>query len=79
MYLTSIADVSTDPAWLKGIQPDADGGTPGEVTCAIIVVDKGNNVVDAFYMYFYAFNWGGVVLGNQLGKSCSQLKVVCID
>ncbi|KAL5392811.1 hypothetical protein DPSP01_000509 [Paraphaeosphaeria sporulosa] len=64
VYLTSTADVTTQPTWLRGIQPSASGD---EKTCAVIVVDKGNGVVDAFYMYFWAFNWGGVVLGNQLG------------
>ncbi|KAF1973319.1 hypothetical protein BU23DRAFT_135373, partial [Bimuria novae-zelandiae CBS 107.79] len=67
VYLASIVDVTTSPAWLNGIQPDANGGTGGKTTCAIIVVDKGKDAVDAFYIYFWAFNWGGVVLGNQLG------------
>lgn len=69
MYLTSIADVTTNPAWLNGIQTDLNGGTGDKKTCAIVVVDKGNGVVDAFFFYFWAFNWGGVVLGNQLGAS----------
>jgi hypothetical protein len=68
VYLTSIADVTTNPAWLNGIPPDANGGTGNEKTSAIIIVDKGNGVIDVFYMYFWAFNWGGVVLGNQLGE-----------
>ena len=68
VYLTSIQDITTSPKWLNGILPDSGGSTGSKKTCAIIVVDKGNGVVDAFYMYFWAFNWGGVVLGNQLGK-----------
>jgi hypothetical protein len=39
---------------------DAGGDTGDEKVCAIAVVD-------AFLMYFWAFNWGKVVLGNQLG------------
>lgn len=73
VYLTSIADVTTNPAWLNGIQPDANGGTGNDKTCAVIIVDKGNGVIDAFYMYFWAFNWGGVVLGAQLGTRSSSL------
>lgn len=68
MYLTSVADVTTNPAWLNGIQTDANGGTEDKKTCAIITVDKGSGTVDAFYMYFWAFNWGGVVFENQLGE-----------
>lgn len=67
VYLASSADITTNPAWLNGIQPAVDGSTSDEKTCAVIVVEKGNSIVDAFYMYFWAFNWGGVVLGNQLG------------
>ena len=33
----------------------------------IIVVDKGNGIVDAFYMYFYSFNQGPSVYGHELG------------
>ncbi|KAJ4346942.1 uncharacterized protein N0V89_010875 [Didymosphaeria variabile] len=40
VYLTSIADVTTNPAWLNGIQTGDDGGTGNEKTCAIMVVDK---------------------------------------
>lgn len=68
VYLTSNIDITTNPKWLQGIRPDASGSTGEEKTAVIIVVDKGNGVVDAFYMYFCAFNWGGVVLEKQLGK-----------
>ncbi|KAF2731478.1 hypothetical protein EJ04DRAFT_443010, partial [Polyplosphaeria fusca] len=67
VYLTSNVDVTTNPQWLNGIKPDENGSTGEEKSAVIIVVDKGNGVVDAFYMYFCAFNWGGVVLEKQLG------------
>jgi hypothetical protein len=63
VYLTSKDDVTTNPQWIKGVKPDASGKTDGAVTAAVIVNDKGNGNVDAFYMYFYAYNWGGEVLG----------------
>lgn len=63
MYLTSFEDVTKDPAWLKGLNAEAEGKKTG----VIIVVDKGSGVVDVFYFYFFAFNWGGVVLEKQLG------------
>lgn len=64
VYLTSIDDVSTNPSWLYGVVPDASGKTDGAVSTGIIVVDHGEGTVDAFYMYFYAFNWGGFYFGN---------------
>ncbi|KAF2244957.1 hypothetical protein BU26DRAFT_568938 [Trematosphaeria pertusa] len=67
VYLTSHVDITTNPKWLEGVKIDGNGGTAQEKTCVIIVVDKGNGTVDAFYMYFFAFNWGGVVLEKQLG------------
>jgi hypothetical protein len=63
VYLTSKDDVTKNPAWIMGVKPDASGKTQGAVTATVIVNDKGNGNVDAFYMYFYANNWGGTVLG----------------
>lgn len=62
VYLTSNDDVTQNPAWLKGNRPDASGKTSG-TTAAVIVNDKGGGNVDAFYMYFYSYNWGGLVAG----------------
>lgn len=76
VWLTSNDDVTTDPTWIKGTKPNASGKTEGATTAAIIVNDKGNGNVDAFYMYFYAYNYGGEVLGwKQLnfGKLYSHL------
>src|SRR5947199_7963589 len=36
VYLTSNDDVTKDPAWLKGVRPDASGKTNGAVSCCII-------------------------------------------
>jgi hypothetical protein len=63
VYLTSKDDVTKNPQWILGTKPDANGKTNGAVTAAVIVNDKGNGEVDAFYMYFYAYNYGGTVLG----------------
>ncbi|KAF1834183.1 hypothetical protein BDW02DRAFT_579811 [Decorospora gaudefroyi] len=63
VWLTSNDDVTKNPQWIKGTKPDAKGKTNGATTAAIIVNDKGNGNVDAFYMYFYAYNYGGEVLG----------------
>lgn len=67
VYLTS-KDVSKSPAWLYGITPDSDGVVPNAKTCVVITVDKGNGILDAFFVMFWAYNWGGTVLGQNLGK-----------
>lgn len=69
VYLTSKEDITTNPAWLAGVKPTDSGKTEDVMTAAVIVVDKGNGTVDAFYMYFYAYNWGGIVLDSiQVGE-----------
>lgn len=67
VYLTSKTDVTTNPAYLYGVAPDASGKTNGAVSCAIVVNDHGSGNVDAFYFYFYAFNFGGVYVGLTIG------------
>ena len=67
VYLTSVDDVTTHPAWLRGVQPDSTGKTIGATSCAIIVNDHGSGNVDAFYMYFYAYNQGVTILGQEIG------------
>jgi len=68
VYLTSNLDVTTSPAWLTGVVPSQSSyATPGAVSCAIIINDHGGGNVDAFYMYFYAYNQGNTVLWQELG------------
>jgi hypothetical protein len=72
IYLTSLDDVTVNPVpeWLKGVSKiDPAGGTNGDQTGSIIVVEKGKGVVDVFYFIFFAFNFGGIVLGKNLGWS----------
>lgn len=56
VYLTSHEgiDASPEPAWFRGITPDQQGRTGNGTGCAIIMVDHGGGLVDAFYFYFYA-------------------------
>lgn len=70
LYLTSKDNVTSNPAWLYGVLPDPTTyETPGIKSCAIISHDHGDGVVDAYYMYFYAFNLGENINGQILGKA----------
>ncbi|KAG6110047.1 hypothetical protein E4U13_005562 [Claviceps humidiphila] len=52
--LTSKDDVTTLPSWLMGDVPDETGRTANATACVVILVDKGQHEVDAFYFYFYS-------------------------
>ncbi|PUU84262.1 hypothetical protein B9Z19DRAFT_1070558 [Tuber borchii] len=78
VYLTSDDDPETQPSWLRGEHnrpvPIGNGGTDAGASTApgiIIWTEKGNNVTDAFYFYFYSFNLGNKVIdwrfGNHVG------------
>ena len=68
IFLTSNDDVSQNPPWLLGVTPDSEGKVHNAKTCVIVVAEKGNGIVDVFYFYFYAYNWGGIVLDQNLGE-----------
>lgn len=68
IFLTSVDDVTTNPAWLNGVKPDSAGKTNGAISAAVIVNDRGSGNVDVFYMYFFAFNRGNTVFGREIGS-----------
>ncbi|KAI4181088.1 MAG: hypothetical protein L6R41_006826 [Letrouitia leprolyta] len=67
IYLTSVDDITTSPLWLNGVMPDGNGKTNGATSCTVVVNDHGNGNVDAFYFYFFAFNQGNTVFGQEIG------------
>lgn len=68
VYLTSKVKPDENPEYLRGVLPDEDGKTADAVSSAIIVTDHGDDTVDAFYFYFYAFDFGGVYVGQNIGN-----------
>jgi hypothetical protein len=67
VYLTSKDNVTAKPQWLYEVLPIQWPLRLGARSCAIIVNDYGGGVVDAFYMYFYAFNLGETASNQVLG------------
>lgn len=63
VYLTSKDDVTDDPKadWLRSDygKPDANGLSGAPAT--IVLVNKPNGVLDAFFFTFFSFNDGGKV------------------
>ena len=68
VYLTSKDNIEDNPTWLNGITPDSNGRTNGATSCAIIVNDHGDGLVDVFYMYFYAYDQAGTYFGVNVGN-----------
>jgi hypothetical protein len=67
VYLTSKIKPDLNPEYLHGVLPNGDGKTDDAVSCAIIVNDHGDDTVDAFYFYFYAFDRGALDIGDHVG------------
>lgn len=69
IFLSSTTDLTKLPEFLHGQAPDpVTLRTNDAISTVVIVVDKGNGTVDAFYMYFYTFNDGPKVLWRQVGN-----------
>lgn len=66
VFLTSDTDFTTDPDWITGVhnQPNLINGEIKDAPATLIIVDKGNGWVDAFWFYFYSFNLGPFVMGQ---------------
>lgn len=68
VYLTSEINPNENPEYLRGVLPNEQGKTDGVVSSTIIVNDHGDGTVDAFYFYFYAFDFGGTYVGHNIGN-----------
>jgi hypothetical protein len=47
---------------------EGEAGGRSEAPAVLLVMDKGNGIVDAFWFYFYSFNLGNVVLNVRFGN-----------
>lgn len=64
LFLTTLEDTN-DPEWLTGKSniPNLSSGKIKDAPATLVVVDKGNGWVDAYWFYFYSFNLGPFVMG----------------
>ncbi|EEP75583.1 conserved hypothetical protein [Uncinocarpus reesii 1704] len=56
IFLTSSEGIRALPDWFKGVRPNSDGKTEGAISSTIVVTEREDGVVDAFYFYFNASN-----------------------
>jgi hypothetical protein len=63
VYLTSNEGIQALPSWFQGTKPSSSGSTGSTIASVIVTVAKPNDIVDAFYFSFYAYNQGNWVLG----------------
>lgn len=68
--------MTSNPPWIEGAKvadlegaeyKGTTGGQDSARTGAIIIVEKGQDLVDVFYFVFWAFNYGGEVIKKNLG------------
>jgi hypothetical protein len=50
------------------IHAQAVGGGRSDAPAILLVMDKGNGIVDAFWFYFYSFNLGNTVVNVRFGN-----------
>lgn len=62
-FLASRDDFDQNPGWLLGSRPEYGTGHIKTGPAVLVVADKGNGWVDAFWFYFYPFNWGPYIMG----------------
>ncbi|KAL4801421.1 hypothetical protein BDV18DRAFT_149427 [Aspergillus unguis] len=69
-YLITDEDVRDELRKRYGGEPISikEVGGRSEAPAVLLVIDKGNGIVDAFWFYFYSFNLGNVVLNVRFGN-----------
>ncbi|ANB12802.1 Vps62p [Sugiyamaella lignohabitans] len=66
LFLSAVEDYSVDPDWItgRGNLPSFEDDKIANAPAVLIVVDKGDGIVDAFWFCFYSFNLGPFVMGG---------------
>ncbi|KAI9787505.1 MAG: Vacuolar protein sorting-associated protein 62 [Geoglossum umbratile] len=52
----------------RGAESLQRGGGRSDAPAVLLVIDKGNGIVDAFWFFFYSYNLGNVVLNIRFGN-----------
>ncbi|KAJ9504146.1 hypothetical protein H2202_000202 [Exophiala xenobiotica] len=59
IFLTSIDNVTSHPSWLRGETPETTtGALHNSTACAVVLINKTDSILDAFYFYFYSYDEG---------------------
>jgi hypothetical protein len=67
--LASSPPLITLPSFISGQPPDGKTlQTKDAVSTVVVVIEKENEILDAFYLYFYSFNEGPYALGHRVGN-----------
>lgn len=72
VYLTSKIKPDENPEYLRGVLPNDDGRTESAVSSVVIVNDHKDGTIDAFYLYFTAFDYGGDYVGQNIGNHVGE-------
>jgi hypothetical protein len=61
VFLTASSVLLDNQSWHLGEKPDQDGALHNSTACAVIVIEKSDHIVDAFYFYFYSSDQGASI------------------
>lgn len=78
LTLKEDSQIPSNPKFLEGDRPDIRTLQTKGTSCAVIIRDRGNGILDAFYMYFYSFNQGPTVLFKEIGNHVGDWYIILL-
>lgn len=63
LYMTSNEKFEYNTEWFLGFQFKYSTGRIKKAPVVLFNVDKGNGWADAYWVYFYSFNWEASIIG----------------